>query len=363
MKRQQSLRAALAVPLLALLPLGSMTLAVAPVQAQQYVRDGVAAPAISGFNVDEVRRIAPGVELNFDLYGTPGGMATLRINGATRNLHLTEVEPGQYQGTYTVGTRDHINPDSNVTANLRVGNRVTTAMLAESLIRGARHVERRGELAGMPRVERFDVRANDDLDPGSDLTFTVMGTPESKVEVSIAGSRGVFFLPEVRPGEYSGVYRIRRTDHIVPDAAVTATIRANGRYSTAALGRPLLAGAPRPATNVARYCSNCATVAAVNVVEVSGDGNYLGTVGGAVVGGLLGSQVGSGNGRTAAEVAGAVGGAVAGRNIERNSRHGVRYEVLVRYDNGATQTIPYENNPGWRVGDKVRVSNGTLSRD
>jgi outer membrane lipoprotein SlyB len=104
-------------------------------------------------------------------------------------------------------------------------------------------------------------------------------------------------------------------------------------------------------------------VAAVNVVEVSGDGSYLGTVGGAVVGGLLGSQVGSGNGRTAAQVAGAVGGAVAGHNIERNARHGVRYEVLVRYDNGATQTIPYENNPGWRVGDKVRVSNGTLSRD
>jgi outer membrane lipoprotein SlyB len=364
MKRQQSLRAALAAPLFALLPLASMTLAAAPVHAQQYVRDGAAAPAISGFNVDEVRRIAPGVELNFDLYGTPGGMATLRINGATRNLHLTEVEPGQYEGTYTVGSRDHINPNSSVMANLRVGNRVTTAMLAESLIRGPRHADRRGELAGMPRVERFDVRCNDDLDPGSDLTFNVVGTPDAKVEVSIAGSRGVFFLPEVRPGEYSGVYRIRRSDHIAANAAVTATIRANGRYTTAALGRPLLAGGPpRAAQAVARYCSNCATVESVNVVEVSGDGSYLGTVGGAVVGGLLGSQVGSGNGRTAAEVAGAVGGAVAGRNIERNARHAVRYEVVVRYDNGATQTIPYENNPGWRVGDKVRVANGTLSRD
>jgi outer membrane lipoprotein SlyB len=361
MKRQQSLRAALAAPLFALLPLAAMTLA-APVQAQQYTRDGTVAPAISGFNVDEVRRISPGVELNFDLYGTPGGMATLRIKGATRNLHLTEVEPGQYEGTYTVGTRDHIDPNSNVMANLRLGNRVTTAMLAESLIRGPRHMERRSELAGMPRVERFDVRGNDDLDPGSDLTFNVVGTPDAKVEVSIAGSRGVFFLPEVRPGEYSGVYRIRRSDHIASNAAVTATIRANGRYTTAALGRPLLTGSPRAAA-VARYCSNCATVESVNVVEVSGDGSYLGTVGGAVVGGLLGSQVGSGNGRTAAEVAGAVGGAVAGRNIERNAHRGVRYEVVVRYDNGATQTIPYENNPGWRVGDKVKVANGTLSRD
>jgi hypothetical protein len=48
------------------------------------------------------------------------------------------------------------------------------------------------------------------------------------------------------------------------------------------LGRPLLAGAPRAvaatsAPRTARYCTNCATVEAVNVVEVNGQGNYLGT--------------------------------------------------------------------------------------
>jgi outer membrane lipoprotein SlyB len=114
---------------------------------------------------------------------------------------------------------------------------------------------------------------------------------------------------------------------------------------------------------VARYCTNCATVEAVNVVQVSGDGSYLGTGAGAVVGGLLGNQVGSGSGRTAATVAGAVGGAIAGREIERNSRAGQRYEIVVRYANGATQTIPYENNPGFRVGDRVKVSDGVLIRD
>jgi outer membrane lipoprotein SlyB len=365
MKRQASLRAALAAPLFALLPLCTMTLAL-PAQAQQHPRAvrPAPAPAISGFNVDEVRRVEPGVELNFDLYGTPGGVATLRIEGATRNLHMTEVEPGQYQGTYTVGVRDHINPDSGVTANLRIANRVATASLAESLTRWRAHDGEQREVAGGPRVERFDVRASNDLDPGNDLTFNLHGTPGAKVEVAIAGSRGIFFLPEVRPGEYSGTYRIRRSDHIEPDAAVTATIRANGRYTTTALGRPLLAGGPRPAARqVARYCSNCATVASVNVVEVSGDGGYLGTVGGAVVGGLLGNQVGSGNGRTAATAVGAVGGAIAGNNIERNSRHGVRYEVVVRYDNGATQTVAYDNNPGFRVGEKVKVDNGVLMRD
>jgi outer membrane lipoprotein SlyB len=356
----------LCTAMVAMVPLCSITLAVAPAQAQQYSRDSNAGPVIRGFNVDEVRRIVPGAELNFDVYGTPGGNAVLRIEGATRNLRLTETDPGVYQGTYTVGTRDRIGATSAVTANLRVGNRVTSDVLAESLLRdGVRQGPRRGDLAVVPRVNRFDVVGADDLGPGNEIDFTVRGTPDAKVSLAIAGARGVFFLPEVRPGEYSGTYTIRQADRIAPTSAVTATIRANGRYTTTTLGRPLLAGGdPRPAPRVARYCSNCATVEQVNVIEVSGSGGYLGTVGGAVVGGLLGSQVGSGSGRTAAQVAGAVGGAVVGNNIERNSRrNNNHYEVVVRYGNGGTQTIVYENDPGYRVGDTVKVNNNVLVRD
>lgn len=348
--------------LVALLPLGTMTLAVAPAQAQSQ-RD-YDRPVIRGFNVDEVRRIAPGVELNFDLYGSPGGMATIRIDGATRNLHLTETQPGQYEGTYTIGEHDRIRPDSPVTANLRVGNLVATDVLAESILRdGARPDSHRGDLAVVPKIERFNVRGAEDLRPGDDMTFTVRGTPGAKVSIAIAGTRGVFFLPEVHPGEYSGVYTVRPADRLAPDSQVTATIRSHGRYSTAVLGTPLLAARTLP-VGQDRYCPDCATVAAVNVIEVSGNGGYLGTIGGAVVGGLLGSNVGSGNGRTAAEVAGAVGGAVAGNNIERNARgRNLRYEVVVRYGNGATQTVTYTGDPGLRVGDRVRVNNGNITRD
>jgi outer membrane lipoprotein SlyB len=364
-------RQTLAAAVVAALPMISLTVS-APVHAQNHPRAERIAPRIDGFNVDEVRRLEPGTELNFDLYGTPGGYATLRIDGATRNLTLTETSPGTYQGTYTIGTHDRINPGSAVTANLRVNDMVTTRLLAESLVRGPdrdRDADRGDRVASnMPHVDRFDVRGSDDLGPGNELKFTVHGTPGAKVEVQIAGTRGIFFLPEIRPGEYSGLYTIRRDDHIAPDAPVTATIRANGRYSTATLGQPLMAGGAgqgidpnRP--RVARYCTNCATVEAVNVVQVSGDGSYLGTGAGAVVGGLLGNQVGSGSGRTAATVAGAVGGAIAGREIERNANTRQRYEVVVRYANGATQTIPYENNPGFRVGDRVKVSDGVLIRD
>jgi len=255
----------------ALLPLGPMLAVPLPAQAQHDVRNSMPAPQISGFNVDEVRRIAPGVALHFDLYGTPGGNASVRIDGATRNVHLTETEPGQYTGTYTIGTHDRIRNGSAVSADLRLGTRVASETLRETLVR-----------EGAP--------------------------PAARRELASAG----------------------RTD------------------------------TPR----TARYCTNCATVEKVNVVEVNSEGNYLGTVGGAVVGGLLGNQVGSGSGRTAATVAGAVGGGIVGRNIERNARRGQRYEVVVRYaGNGSTQTLQYDNDPGFRVGDPVRVNNGVLSRD
>jgi outer membrane lipoprotein SlyB len=373
-------RQTLAAAVVAALPLFTVAVPTAA-QAQDHPRARLLEPRIEGFNVNELRRIEPGAELNFEVYGTPGGHASVRIDGATRNLNMTETRPGTYQGTYTIGTHDRIRPDSQVTANLRVNGMVKTQRLAATIASVPERVNpgRGASLAAMPRVDTFDVRGSDDLGPGHELKFTVIGTPGAKVDVQIAGTRGIFTLPEVRPGEYAGLYTIRRDDNIAPDASVTATIRANGRYTTATLGQPLLAGGrirdsrpmagdgPRAADRgpdrtdrVARYCTNCATVQAVNVVEA--EAGALGTLGGAAVGGLLGNQVGSGNGRTAATVAGAVGGAIAGRNIERNA-HNARYEVVVRYENGATQSIRYDNDPGFRVGEQVRVSDGVLTRD
>ena len=390
----------LAAAVVAALPLLAATATVStPAQAQNHPRAAALAPRIEGFNVDEVRRLEPGTELNFDLYGSPGGNATVRIDGATRNLHMTETRPGTYQGSYTIGVHDRIRPDAKVTANLSAGGLVTTGVLGESLVRGpGRDAGPGGELAIVPKVRSFDVQGNDDLGPGNELKFTVFGTPGAKVDVQIAGTRGILTLPEVRPGEYAGLYTIRRDDNIAPDAPVTATIRANGRYTTAALGRPLLAGGPRdrrddrietrpvmapppvsrpdarpdaradarPAARderVARYCTNCATVEAVNVVQARGESSALGALGGAAVGGLLGNQVGSGSGRTAATAAGAIAGAVAGNQIERNAKSGQRFEVVVRYDNGATQSIAYDNDPGFRVGEQVKVNGNVLVRD
>ncbi len=95
----------------------------------------VAGPRISGFDVEPVAQPTAGGELFFTLYGSPGGTARVQITGGG-SLLLDEVEPGVYEGFYTIRQRDRIGADSTATVNLRLGNRVATGVLDESLVAG-----------------------------------------------------------------------------------------------------------------------------------------------------------------------------------------------------------------------------------
>jgi outer membrane lipoprotein SlyB len=349
------------IGLFALLPFLSLGVVTSEANAQQY-SSNAGTPRIDGFNVDEVRRLTAGTELNFSIYGTPGGMATLRIAGAQRNLVLYETEAGQYEGAYTISSRDRITASSSVTANLRIGNQVATNVLSESLQAGVGYHAPKQANGAFPKITRFDVQPSAELGGGNELAFTLYGTPAGKAEIAIAGVKGKFFLEETRSGEYSGAYTIKRRDRIASNSAVTANLRVGDRIASATLGQTLLT-AVVAVPPVARICANCGTVEAVNIVEVKGDGGYLGTIGGGVLGGLLGNQVGGGNGKTAATVVGAIGGALAGRAIEGNVKKTVHHEVLVRLQNGGTQTVAFETDPGYRIGDKVKINDGILSRN
>lgn len=320
-------------------------------------------PRIEGFNVDEVRRLAPGVELDFSIYGTPGGTATLLMEGAVRNLVLAEVEPGQYEGTYTISSRDKIAARSPVTANLRVGNQVASAILVESLQIGVGAHPEKVMPGPQPKIERFNVEPVADLSGGNDLQFTLFGTPGGKANIKIQGVKGKLLLPEVNSGEYANTYTIKNRDRITSNSVVTAHLRVGERVTSATLGKALQSAAAPAPVRVARICNNCGMVEAVNLVEVKGEGGYLGAIGGGVVGALLGSQIGGGTGRTAAQIVGAVGGAYAGHAIEANVRKTNHYEVLVRLENGAAQTVTFAAEPGFKVGDKIKINEGVIVRN
>ncbi|QLG89080.1 glycine zipper 2TM domain-containing protein [Chitinibacter bivalviorum] len=108
-------------------------------------------------------------------------------------------------------------------------------------------------------------------------------------------------------------------------------------------------------------CNHCGVVTQIVEVDKPGEGSWIGKVGGAAVGAGLGSLVGKGTGRTVAIVAGALGGAYAGNKVEGKMNEKKFYEVTVKLDDGAKQTITYDNAAhGYKVGDKVRLENQQL---
>lgn len=119
-----------------------------------------------------------------------------------------------------------------------------------------------------------------------------------------------------------------------------------------------------PAPKVAQapaVCHSCGRVESVQVIEQAAQPSGVGMVAGAVLGGVLGNQVGGGNGRKIATVAGAVGGGYAGNEIEKRTRSTATYQVRVRMEGGEVRTFPYAQQPGWSVGDRVRVVDGHLT--
>lgn len=110
----------------------------------------------------------------------------------------------------------------------------------------------------------------------------------------------------------------------------------------------------------AQICYDCGRVESVRSVQTAAKPSGVGVVAGAVLGGVLGNQVGNGDGRKLATVAGAVGGGFAGNEIEKRTRTESNYEVRVRMEDGNIRTFPYDNQPNWSAGDRVRVVDGYL---
>ncbi len=332
--------------------------------AQPYAASA-AAPRIDGFDVEPVANPAPGNELAFTLYGSPGAAAAVQIDGATGGLVLVETEAGVYEGTYTIRKRDKITVSSAATANLRLGNRVASAILDEPLVgrASARRPAPAARSAAALKIDRFDVDPPARLATGEELILTLSGSPGGTASARIVGVKGKLVLNEIRSGVYEGIYTIKNRDRVAADSVVTGNLRVGDQETSAVLGRSLLAssGYQPSSRQAARLCVNCGVVEAINAVEVKGEGSYLGMIAGGVAGALLGSQVGGGRGTTVAEVAGAAGGAYAGHEIERKMKATKHYEVVVRLENGGTRTVSYATQPGFAVGARVRLENDTLT--
>jgi hypothetical protein len=192
-----------------------------------------APPEIRHFEADPVDVLGPGTELSFRLEGTPQAQATVSISGITQPIPLRETEGGVYEGRYTIRRTDTLPSAPVVRATLRQGSRATTTQLSPPLGRAAPAPTR------APAIQRFTM-VPERIEPGTELVFTLEGTPQGKASFSIDQiARGVV-MAEIQPGVYEGRYTVRRQDRFAA-ADVSAALEAQGQVA-----RARLSGATRP---------------------------------------------------------------------------------------------------------------------
>jgi outer membrane lipoprotein SlyB len=118
-----------------------------------------------------------------------------------------------------------------------------------------------------------------------------------------------------------------------------------------------VAEAPKPVVQP----GNLATVQSVREVKDPGQHTGLGPIAGGIAGAVIGDQLGGkGNTRKVLTVLGAAGGAYAGREIEKQARGTKHWEIDVRRDDGAYETVRSEIAPPYQPGERVRIVDGRL---
>jgi hypothetical protein len=274
---------------------------------------------IEGFDVEEVPALDPGTQLAFTLFGTPGAEATVRIEGADGALRLHETQPGIYDGVYTIGPHERIQPMASVMSSLRVGDAVARARLEEPLVLGAPGSRDHAAPVVLSRTE----------------------TPTAPAPLGVP--------PAIAAAP-------RATDAAPPpsDAAPPPA------WSPPRNALPSPFSEPRalpPPVRVPRgvACADCAVVESVEAVRPQTHAGAVGAVIGGITGALLGDRLAGHAQREWARVVGLLGGALAGHAIATQSQAPLRYDVWLRWPDGTRQVRSYASPPPYRAGDVVRV--------
>ncbi len=180
-------------------------------------------PEIAGFEADKVDELGAGTELSFRLEGTPRARATVSVAGVKRPIMLRETAAGIYEGSYTLKKSDKLASNPAVRATLKQGNLATTMRLAQPLMVA------KAAPAKAPEIQRFAVEPSR-IEAGTELVFTLQGTPSGKASFSIDNTAQGLSMREVKPGVYEGKYTVRRQDKFGA-ANITAALEANGQVA------------------------------------------------------------------------------------------------------------------------------------
>ncbi|MGB4115077.1 MAG: hypothetical protein WBK51_00855 [Polaromonas sp.] len=79
-----------------------------------------------------------------------------------------------------------------------------------------------------PQINNFTINAEQPLDPGNDISFSLEGTPRGQASVRINGINKNINLREVSAGVYQGAYTLNRRDRLGKQPTARATLRLRG---------------------------------------------------------------------------------------------------------------------------------------
>ncbi len=230
---------------------GVMVVAAQPAYATS---KAAVAPEIDDVVVTSENGFKPGTELTFTLEGTPKGKAKVRVSGISRNIILTEVSRGVYEGYHTISTKDRMSANSTLRATLTVRGRSATArQLLSATATGAPATANAGNMPAQSErmtIGRFTGTPVDKIEPGVELKFAMSGTPNAKASFAIEGIAKDVPMQEIRSGQYEGSYTVRRSDKFPANPNVSGTLSANGQVSTTRLAQPLTPDVRSPIANL-----------------------------------------------------------------------------------------------------------------
>jgi hypothetical protein len=240
-------------------------------------------PHIDNLGVEQVTALDAGTELQFTLQGTPMARASLRITGVPRTILLKETDRGYYEGTYTIRKQDRIPSNAAVVATLSQGKRRAVGRLNQRLLlasaqpvqasaptQPASPVQPAVAAATPVSIDRFTADQIERYEPGTDLKFTLNGTPHARASFTIAGVVANRAMDEVRTGVYEGSYTIRRQDKFSSSSQVTGTLQGNGQTARAQLDQRLVNDNEPPSVSNVSPKDN-ETVPASATLTVSGN--------------------------------------------------------------------------------------------
>ncbi|MBC7881805.1 MAG: hypothetical protein H7Y37_10780 [Anaerolineae bacterium] len=187
-----------------------------------------AALQIQNFRSELVSDLSPGTDLVFTVEATPRAKANLTIGTSARNVTMQEIEPGIYEGHYTIRRSDRISNSTPVRVTLRRGNQTATARLNQPLIETATNFDPNAD-TNETTIKQFTVDPIENLEPGTELVFRVIGTSRAKVSFTITGVVRNRAMDEINPGTYEGHYTVRRNDRIPVGVVIIALLKNGGQ--------------------------------------------------------------------------------------------------------------------------------------